>query len=113
MASPSQNLALPARLRGVDCPLVATVLVRVCLLLLAVGAYQSSLSAQAYSRMEIGSQGVSLTLSDAISGTEEKGGFGARATYNFSPILAWDVEGDFSPVCRRLGRNAVAERFLY
>src|SRR6266851_723973 len=74
-------------------PLVAGVLVRICLLLVGGGAYPVSLSAQGYSQMEIGAQGASLTLIDPISSAEEKGGFGARVTYNVSPILAWDAEG--------------------
>ena len=78
-------------------PLVAGALVRICLLLVGVGGYPVSLSAQGYSQMEIGAQGASLTLIDPISSAEEKGGFGARVTYNVSPILAWDAEGDFFP----------------
>jgi hypothetical protein len=65
--------------------------------LFVVWSYPESLLAQNFSRMEIGVQGASMTLSDPISGTEEKGGFGARVTYNTSPILAWDAEGDFFP----------------
>jgi hypothetical protein len=53
--------------------------------------------AQSYSRMEVGAQGASLLLSDPISGTEEKVGFGTSVTYNFSPILSLDTEGDFFP----------------
>lgn len=90
-------------------PAVAGIMVRI-LFLFAVWNHPNSLLAQDYSRVEIGAQGASLTLSDPISGTEEKGGFGARVTYNASPILAWDAEGDFfpsnSPVAQQRGGRA-------
>jgi hypothetical protein len=54
-------------------------------------------AAQSYSRMEIGAQGASLLLTDPISGTDEKAGFGTRFTYNFSSIFSFDAEGDFFP----------------
>jgi len=71
-------------------------LLSLCLLFLAV-ALSTSSPAQSYSRLEVGAQGASLLLSDPISGTQEKGGFGTRLTYNFSSILSLDAEGDFFP----------------
>jgi hypothetical protein len=62
--------------------------------------------------MEMGAQGASLTLSDPISGTEEKAGFGARVTYNASPILAWDVEGDFFPATSEPGWQRGGRAFM-
>jgi len=66
------------------------------LLILAVLLPANS-PAQSYSRVEIGAQGTSLLLSDPVSGKDERGGFGTRITYNFSPILSLDAEGDFLP----------------
>jgi hypothetical protein len=62
-----------------------------------VSSHQGWLFAQAYSRMEIGIQGAALRLADPADFTDEKGGFGARVGYNFSPLLAWEAEGDFFP----------------
>jgi len=62
--------------------------------------------------MEIGAQGASLTLIDPISSAEEKGGFGARVTYNVSPILAWDAEGDFFPSLSLPGPQRGGRAFL-
>lgn len=86
--------------------------VRACLLVVVVGACQASLTAQTYSRMEVGAQAASLTLSDPISGTEEKSGFGARVTYNASPILAWDAEGDFFPSMSPYGPQRGGRAFM-
>ncbi len=62
--------------------------------------------------MEIGAQGASLTLIDPISSAEERGGFGARVTYNVSPILAWDAEGDFFPSLSLPGPQRGGRAFL-
>ncbi len=77
-----------------------------------VASYQNSLLAQSYSRLEIGAQGTSLTLSDPISGTNEKGGFGARVTDNTSPILSWDAESDFFPGLTLPGPQRGGRAFL-
>src|ERR1700687_1457200 len=92
------------------CQAMAGVAVRI-LLLLAVWSPCSSLG-QTYSRFEIGAHTASLTLSDAISGNEEKVGFGARVTYNASPFLAWDAEGDFFPSMSRYGPQRGGRAFL-
>jgi len=47
--------------------------------------------------MEVGAQGTSVLFVDAVSGTQERAGFGTRLTYNFSPVLALDVQSDFFP----------------
>jgi len=86
--------------------------IRVLLLFLAAGACRAPLFAQTYSRMEIGAQGASLRLSDPIAGTDEKGGFGARATFNFSPVLAWDAESDFFPSTSQPGAQRGGRAFL-
>ncbi len=84
------------------------------LFLFAVWSYPDSLLAQDYSRTEIGAQGTALTLADPIfdSYTDEKGGFGARVTYNASPILALDAEGDFFPVMSKPGWQRGGRAFM-
>ncbi len=67
------------------------------LLFLGVSSCSLRSLAQSYSRMEIGAQGDAIRLVDPVDSADEKGGFGARVTYNSSPILAWDAEGNFFP----------------
>ncbi|HKN23495.1 MAG TPA: outer membrane beta-barrel protein [Candidatus Acidoferrum sp.] len=90
----------------------AGILIRALFLLLAVGAYRASLFAQTYSRLEIGVQGASLRLVDPVDPADEKGGFGARITYNTTPILAWDAEGDFFPVMSEPGWQRGGRAFM-
>lgn len=73
-------------------------MLRVILFLIFFWLCCHNLFAQTYSPIEVGLQGSSLTLFDPISNADAKGGFGARLTYNFSPLLALDAEGDFFPV---------------
>ena len=82
-----------------------------CFALLALSFCQGSLLGQSYSRVEIGVQGSSLTLFDPISNTDAKGGFGARVTYNVSPLFALDVEGDFFPVATASGQQRGGRAF--
>jgi hypothetical protein len=67
---------------------------------------------QSYSRIEVGAEASSLLLVDPISNTEEKAGFGTRLTYNFSPILALDAEGDFFPSTSLPGPQRGGRAFL-
>jgi Outer membrane protein beta-barrel domain len=95
-------------------PAIAGVMVRILFLsfLSVVSSYPVSLFAQSYSRMEIGAQGAALTLVDPISPTDVKGGVGARVTYNASPILAWDAEGDFFPIKSPVGAQRGGRAFM-
>jgi len=92
------------------CQALAAAVVRI-LLLLGVWRPCSSL-AQTYSRFEIGAHAASLTLSDAVSGNDEKVGFGARVTYNASQFLAWDAEGDFFPSTSPYGPQRGGRAFM-
>jgi len=56
-----------------------------------------SAAAQSYSSFEVGAAGSFLFLTDPISGTDGKIGFGSRVTYNFSPIISLEAEGLFFP----------------
>lgn len=75
-------------------------------------SYPEPLFGQSYSRMEIGAQATSLTLADPISPTLEKGGFGARVTYNASSIFGWEVEGDFFPIESEPGPQRGGRTFI-
>jgi hypothetical protein len=68
--------------------------------------------AQGYSPIEIGAQGASLTMSDPVSHTEEKVGFGTRITYNVSRVFSWDAEGDFFPGMSLAGTQRGGRAFL-
>lgn len=76
---------------------ILSTFLRLSLVVLAISLSQHPILAQSYSRVELGAQGTSLYLVDPTSNAEEKGGFGTRLTYNFSPIVALDIEGDFFP----------------
>jgi hypothetical protein len=51
-------------------------------------------------------------LKDAISSPSERVGFGARVSYNISPILAWEVEGDFFSTYSATGTQRGGREFL-
>ena len=85
---------------------------RVFLLLFVMWASRGSGYGQAYSPIEIGAHAASVTLSDAVSGTEEKVGFGLNVTYNVSRSFSWDAEGDFFPVASPTGTQHGGRAFL-
>jgi len=81
------------------------------LLMYVASIFQKPLFAQDYSRIEVGAQGTALRLMDRVDGTDQKGGFGLRATYNLSRILALDAEGDFLPGVSREGEQRGGREF--